>query len=233
MLRKISHENMGHSNRGWLDSLFHFSFADYYNPANMGFGVLRVVNDDFVGGGNGFGMHPHKDMEIISYGVAGYLTHEDSLGHRGRIGRGHVQYMSAGTGIAHSEYNHEEETLRLLQIWIIPDGKGHTPAYGEFLFDWAERVNRWFHFVSPISGAAPIRIHQDANFYVTALEAGRHLEFTVEKGRQAYLVQIEGSAIINQISLGARDALEVQEEALHITAPVEDAHIMIIEMAKS
>lgn len=148
MIRKLDHENMGRSDLGWLKSLFHFSFADYYNPNNMNFGVLRVINDDLVQAGTGFGTHPHKDMEIVSYVVDGNLTHGDSMGNKNTITRGHVQYLSAGTGIHHSEHNLGSNTARFLQIWIVPDNRGHKPAYGDHKFDWDLRKNKWFHFVS-------------------------------------------------------------------------------------
>ena len=121
MLRKLDHNNMGKSNLGWLRSVFHFSFAEYYNPKNINFGVLRVINDDLVDSQTGFPTHPHQNMEIISYVVNGELTHGDSMGNESTITRGHVQYMSAGTGVYHSEQNFGDETLRLLQIWILPD----------------------------------------------------------------------------------------------------------------
>lgn len=121
MLRKIESKNMGSINMDWLKSIFHFSFAQYYNPDNMNFGVLRVINDDLIKANTGFDTHPHKDMEIISYVVRGQLTHGDSMGNENTLNRGHVQYMSAGTGVYHSEHNLGEKTLRLLQIWILPD----------------------------------------------------------------------------------------------------------------
>ncbi|MGG2063653.1 pirin family protein [Bacillus sp. S14(2024)] len=231
MFKKIDHKQMGRANHGWLNTHFHFSFADYYNPNNMRFGALRVINDDLVAAQTGFDMHPHRDMEIISYVVDGALTHQDSMGNRGTIERGHVQYMSAGTGVFHSEHNLGDETLRLLQIWILPDRAGHTPNYGEFKFDWNKRENTWFHMVSPIDGGAPIEIHQDANLYSLALEKGKEITFSVGEGRQAYLVQIEGSGIVNGETLVMRDAAEVIEEDIRIQA-AETAHYLVIEMKK-
>ncbi|MGG2094682.1 pirin family protein [Bacillus sp. S13(2024)] len=231
MFKKIDHKQMGRANHGWLNTHFHFSFADYYNPNNMRFGALRVINDDLVAAQTGFDMHPHRDMEIISYVVDGELTHQDSMGNRGTIERGHVQYMSAGTGVFHSEHNLGDETLRLLQIWILPDRAGHTPNYGEFKFDWNKRENTWFHMVSPIDGGAPIEIHQDANLYSLALEKGKEITFSVGEGRQAYLVQIEGSGIVNGETLVMRDAAEVIEEDIRIQA-AETAHYLVIEMKK-
>lgn len=148
MLRRIESKNMGSSNLGWLRSKFHFSFAEYYNPNNINFGVLRVINDDLIEAGTGFDTHPHKDMEIISYVVNGDLTHEDSMGNKNTITRGHVQFMSAGSGVYHSEHNFGKEILRLLQIWIFPDKQGYKPSYGDYRFNWDDRHNKWLHMVS-------------------------------------------------------------------------------------
>lgn len=231
MLRKIDSKNMGSSNLGWLRSKFHFSFAEYYNPDNMNFGVLRVINDDLVEAHTGFSKHPHQNMEIISYVVNGQLTHGDSMGNNNTIIRGHVQYMSAGTGVFHSEFNHGNETLRFLQIWILPDKIGHTPNYGDYRFNFDDRHNQWLHIVSSVEGNAPIKINQDANIYSLELDQGKEIEFPVKDGRQAYLVQIEGNTTINSIELEARDALEIIEEKIYIKAD-DASHILIVEMMK-
>ena len=136
MLRRLPVEKMGESNLGWLRSKFHFSFAEYYNEKNINFGVLRVINDDYIAPGTGFPTHPHRDMEIISYVIEGKLTHKDSMGNESTLERGEVQYMSAGTGVTHSEYNKHAEDTRILQIWVLPDRKGHTPNYGEYKFKY-------------------------------------------------------------------------------------------------
>ncbi len=231
MLKRIDHKNMGSSNLGWLRSIFHFSFSDYFNPLNINFGVLRVINDDLIEANTGFDTHPHKDMEIISYVIDGELTHGDSMNNKSTLQRGHVQYMSAGTGVFHSEHNLGDEVARLLQIWIFPDRKGHVPNYGEFRFDWEERVNKWFHVVSSMEGNAPVRIHQDVNIHVLELDKEKSIEFPVQEGRQAYLVQIEGSSKVNDIKLDMRDAMEIVEEDILIVAE-EKSHFLIIEMAK-
>jgi redox-sensitive bicupin YhaK (pirin superfamily) len=223
---------MGTGDHGWLKSYFHFSFADYYNPQNVGFGVLRVLNDDRVAPHHGFDAHPHRDMEIVTYVVSGELTHEDDLGHTAVVGRGHVQYMSAGTGIVHGERNDGDEPVRLLQVWILPDRKGHTPAYGDHRFAWEGRENRWLHMVSGPRGAAPVRINQDANFYSLSLDAGREAAMAVAPGRQAYLVQIEGSADINGVRLEPHDALEIVEEHIVVKAK-QRSHFLLIEMKKA
>ena len=222
---------MGSSNLGWLQSIFHFSFSQYYNPENINFGVLRVINDDQIAPGTGFDPHPHRDMEIISYVVDGELTHADSMGNQRTVKRGHVQYMSAGTGVVHSEHNRSANPLRMLQIWIFPDKQGYAPNYGDFLFDWDDRKNQWLHMVSNKEGDAPVKVNQDVNFYSLELEKDGEISFPVKEGRQAYLVQIEGNSKINDVSLAARDGLEIVEEEIQIKA-VETSHILVIEMQK-
>lgn len=231
MLRKIDNEKMGRSNLGWLRSVFHFSFANYYNPDNINFGMLRVINDDLVEPGTGFGLHPHENMEIISYVVDGELTHGDSMGNKSTISRGHVQYMSAGTGVYHSEHNLGNETLRFLQIWIFPDKNGYTPNYGDFRFNWDDRKNKWLHLVSSKQGSAPIKINQDTNIYALELDKDMEIAFPLKDGRQAYMVQIEGSSKVNSITMGTRDAMEIEEEDIVIKA-VENSHVLIVEMKK-
>jgi redox-sensitive bicupin YhaK (pirin superfamily) len=232
MIRKIESKNMGKSNLGWLRSIFHFSFAEYYNPKNMGFGVLRVINDDLIDSNEGFDTHPHRDMEIISYVIDGELTHGDSMGNNNTLSRGEVQYMSAGTGVFHSEYNYAKDTSRFLQIWILPDKKGHKPNYGDFKFKWEDRKNKWLQIVSSKEGSAEIKINQDANFYVLDLEKGKEISFPVKENRQAYLVQIEGASSVNNVKLGMRDAMEIVEEDITILAE-KTSHFIIMEMKKS
>ncbi|MGG3466735.1 pirin family protein [Neobacillus pocheonensis] len=232
MFRKIDSHNMGSSDLGWLRSKFHFSFANYYNPDNIQFGVLRVINDDLVNPQTGFGKHPHQNMEIISYVVNGELTHGDSMGNSNTITRGQVQYMSAGTGVFHSEYNLGENTLRFLQIWILPDKYGHTPTYGDYRFNWEERNNQWLHMVSGIDGDAPIKINQDGNIYSLELEQGKEISFPVKTGRQAYLVQIEGTSNIKDMELFERDGMEIVEETITIKAE-KTSHLLLIEMEKA
>lgn len=234
MIKHIDSRNLGRSQQGWLDSHFHFSFANYYNPDNMRFGVLRVVNDDLVKPNTGFDTHPHRDMEIISYVVNGELSHADSMENKRVLKRGQVQYMSAGTGVFHSEHNRGEETLRFLQIWITPDKNGYEPNYGDFEFEFSDRIDQWLPIASSMDNKelnAPIDIHADVNVYAAVVSEGKSLGFKVRKNRQAYLVLVEGHAEINSVELSMRDALEITEEDININA-VEDAHILVIEMAK-
>jgi len=216
----------------WLDAIHHFSFADYYNKDNVNFGALRVLNDDLISGHSGFDTHPHKDMEIVSYLVKGALTHKDSLGNEGVIRRGEVQYMSAGRGILHSEINEGDETVRLLQIWILPDAKNLEPGYGDHKFEWTARENKLLHIVSGSNGDAPVRLNQDVNMYATELEQGKTLDFSVAEDRQCYIVQVEGSTDINSVELKERDAMEVVEEDLRIKA-ITKSHLLFIEMKKA
>jgi redox-sensitive bicupin YhaK (pirin superfamily) len=226
---------MGRENHGWLDSRFHFSFADYYNPESMQFGVLRVVNDDLVQPDAGFPTHPHADMEILSYVVDGELTHGDSMGNQETLRRGQVQYKSAGTGVTHSELNLGDSVLRFLQIWIFPDEKGYEPNYGDYRFAFADREDKWLPIATWTENresTAPIKIHQDANVYATAIKAGETVDFEVREGRQAYMVLIEGEAQVNEVvDMVARDALGCTED-LKIEVK-QDAHILIIEMNRT
>jgi redox-sensitive bicupin YhaK (pirin superfamily) len=225
---------MGRGIHGWLDSHFHFSFAEYYNPENINFGVLRVWNDDIVLPGSGFGTHPHDNMEIISYVLEGELSHADSMGNEQSLSRGQVQYMSAGTGVTHSEYNHGDVPLRFFQIWIFADKRGYPPNYGDYRFNWDDRIDKWLSIATSYdnkTATAPIKIHQDVNAYATYITAGKSLPFEVAAGRQAYLVVAEGKARVNGIGLTARDALEIVEEDVVVEA-LEDAHVVVIEMAK-
>ena len=233
MLKKLPKESMGTSNLGWLESRFHFSFAEYRNPNNMNFGVLRVLNDDIVHPQSGFDMHPHSNMEIISYIVNGEITHKDSMGNSETLKRGEVQYLSAGDGIYHSEHNvHKSDDLRLLQIWIIPPKAGLPRLYGSKRFEENERKNRLLNIVSSQNGNADIKIYQDVNIYVSELEIDKSLEFEIKENRQVYFVQIEGSSNINEIILNAGDALEIVDiEKIEIKA-LENSHFLFIEMTK-
>ena len=231
MLRKIDNAGLGTSDLGWLRSRFHFSFAGYHDPENIHFGALRVLNDDLVAPGRGFDMHPHSDFEILSYVVDGALTHADSMGNAHTLTRGEVQYMSAGTGVLHSEHNLGDKTLRFLQIWIFPDEKGHEPAYGDHRFDWEARKNRWLLLASGPGGGAPVTIHQDVRISAIELAAGRESGFAVAPERQAYLLQIEGASSVNGIELDERDALEIVAEDVVVTAATT-SHLLVIEMAQ-
>lgn len=231
MLRKIDGAGLGSSDLGWLRSRFHFSFAEYRDPDRIHFGALRVLNDDLVTPGHGFEMHPHSDFEILSYVVDGELTHADSMGNAHTLARGEVQYMSAGTGVLHSEHNRGDTVLRFLQIWIIPDEKGHQPRYGDHRFAWEERHNAWLLLAAGPGADAPVTIHRDAHVNVVHLDAGREIGLTVGPGRQAYLLQVEGSSSVGCTELDEHDALEIVGEDVVIAAQTT-SHVFVIEMAQ-
>ncbi|MDD2382741.1 MAG: pirin family protein [Sulfurospirillaceae bacterium] len=232
MLTKRTKDSLYLAEHGWLTSRFHFSFAEYHNPNNMHFGALRVLNDDLILPKTGFDTHSHRDMEIVSYVVNGEITHKDSMGNAKVLKRGEVQYMSAGTGIYHSEHNrHESDSLRLLQMWFLPTSTHLTPVYGDKHYTKEERHNTLLHIVSSYQGDAAIKINQDVNLYVTELDKGLHVNVSIQPQRQVYLVQIEGSCLVNTIELHQGDALEViQEKHLKIEA-LSDAHILVIDLA--
>jgi redox-sensitive bicupin YhaK (pirin superfamily) len=231
ILKKMSKSNMYNSNLGWLESRFHFSFANYYDFHNMNFGVLRVLNDDIIHPQGGFPTHPHKDMEIISYVIDGEITHQDSMGNAERLKRGEVQYMSAGTGIEHSEFNlHKSEDLRLLQMWILPPKYGVIPIYGSHFYKENERKDKLLNIVSSQNGEAKVKIHQDVNIYVSELTKNKILKHSINHNRQIYFVQIEGSSLVNGEELHYGDAFSVvNDKKLNIKA-LTQSHFLFIEM---
>lgn len=230
MIKVIDSHKMGTSELGWLHSLFHFSFAEYYNPENIQFGMLRVVNDDRIEPGTGFDTHPHANMEIVSYVVDGALTHRDNMGNERELTRGQVQYMSAGTGVTHSEYNLTNDVARFLQIWILPDKNGYNPNYGDYRFDWEARENKWLNIVSGENGTAPVKIHQDMDISVLSLDAGLTLDYILKEGRQAYLIQIEGSGTVNEYPLSTRDAAEITDETRIQLRAETKSHFILFDM---
>ncbi len=231
MIKIYRKDKLGNADRGWLKSNFHFSFADYYDPKRIHFGNLRVINDDLIAPNTGFDMHPHQDMEIISYVVSGELTHQDSMGNKSAVKRGQVQYMSAGKGVMHSEHNLGCEITRLLQIWIFPNQHDLTPNYGDESYDWEDRINKLMPIVSSQAGTAQVKIQQDANIFVSYLESKKEISFKLEDNRQVYFVQIEGSSIINSLNLYEGDGAEIKDEDMTLTAK-GNSHFMIIELAK-
>ncbi|WP_304546453.1 pirin family protein [Sulfurimonas microaerophilic] len=233
MLNKIAKEELFFSDKGWLQSRFHFSFAEYINHDNRNFGVLRVLNDDVIKPQSGFDMHPHRDMEIVTYVTEGEITHKDSMGNEESLKAGEVQYMSAGSGVFHAEYNnHPSQDLKLLQIWILPPKHNLPTLYGSHRFVKEERENKLLHIVSSENSDAQIKLHQDVNIYVSELEAGKTLNFDLGVDRQVYFVVIKGELTLNALELSAHDACEcVDETSLEIKA-LSDTHFLFIEMAK-
>ncbi|MDQ0009376.1 redox-sensitive bicupin YhaK (pirin superfamily) [Luteibacter jiangsuensis] len=224
--------SLGGANHGWLDAKHHFSFASYHDPKRMGWGALRVWNDDTIAAGTGFPPHPHSDMEIITYVREGAITHEDSLGNKGRTEAGDVQVMSAGTGIRHAEYNAEPDATRIFQIWIIPDGKRDAPAWGTRPFPKGERSGRFVTLASGIAGdedALPIRT--DARVLGASVKAGETVEYPLAPGRYAYMVPAAGSVVVNGIALDKGDGAAIRDEtALRITA-TSDAELVLVDTA--
>jgi redox-sensitive bicupin YhaK (pirin superfamily) len=231
MIKKLPKENMGKSNLGWLKSRFHFSFAEYRNPKNINFGVLRVLNDDIIHPVSGFDIHPHSNMEIISYIVDGEITHKDSMGNSETLKRGEVQYLSAGDGIYHSEHNlHKSNDLRLLQIWIIPPKAELPRLYGSHKYKFEQRDNKLLNIVSSQNGNSNIKIYQDINIFVS--EFDKPFEYKIQKNRQVYFVQIEGTSEVNGTILEYGDAMEIVDEEKLTINPQTKSHILFIEMAK-
>lgn len=234
MFKLLSKEKMGTSNLGWLESRFHFSFAEYYNPSNMNFGVLRVLNDDIIHPESGFNTHPHKNMEIITYVINGELTHKDSMGNEETLKRGEVQYLSAGNGIYHSEFNmHKSKDLRLLQIWILPPKNSLPRLYGSEKYTSEDRKNSFLNIVSSQEGDSLIKIYQDVNIYVGELEEGYELVFDINENRQIYFVQIEGILELNELTLIDGDACEIVDEKRLNLKAIENSHFLFIEMNKA
>jgi quercetin 2,3-dioxygenase len=225
-------EERGHVNLGWLDSFHSFSFGQFHDPEKINFGALRVLNDDSVAGGGGFGAHPHDNMEIVSIPLEGSLSHKDSTGNEGIIRKGDVQIMSAGTGLRHSEYNSSAtETAKFLQIWVFPKLKNIKPAYGQKTFDLKDRKNNWQTVVSPDTSERALNINQDARFSLVDLEAGKSINYDLKwKNSGLYLFVIEGVVQTDGQSLNRRDALGIYEtENVKIEA-LENAQLLAIEV---
>jgi redox-sensitive bicupin YhaK (pirin superfamily) len=225
-------ETLGAADHGWLDAHHHFSFASYYDPARMGWGRLRVWNDDRIAPNSGFPPHPHADMEIITYVREGAITHKDSLGNEGRTNAGDVQVMSAGSGIAHSEYNRESVPTELFQIWIEPTERGGAPSWGTRPFPKGERSGRFVTLASGMAGddgALPIRT--DARVLGATLKQGDIARYTLGPGRHAYLVPALGRIEINGEIVNARDGAAIENLAnLNIKA-LEDAELVLVDAA--
>ena len=222
----------GHADHGWLDTRFSFSFADYYDPKHVQFRTLRVMNDDRIAGGGGFPTHPHRDMEIVTYVLSGALAHKDSMGNGSTIRPGDVQYMSAGTGVAHSEFNASEtEPVHLYQIWMFPDRQGHKPAYDQKNFSEQEKRGRLRLLVSPDGREGSVKIRQDNELYATVLGPGELVEHRLKAERHAYVQVARGSVTLNGKKLEVGDGAAVSgEKALELTG-VEDAEVLVFDLA--
>jgi len=223
----------GHANHGWLDSHHTFSFADYYDPREMGFGPLRVINEDRVQGGKGFGTHPHRDMEIISYVLDGALEHKDSIGTGSVIRPGDVQRMSAGTGVLHSEYNHSPDSpVHFLQIWIEPDRKGIEPSYEQKSFPTEDKRARLRLVASPDGAEGSVSLHQDARVYAAMLDASDDVTHALAEGRRAYVHVARGSVQLNGQTLSAGDGAKIQAEPTLRLSDGQRAELLLFDMAR-
>jgi len=223
----------GHANHGWLDSHHTFSFANYHNPERMHFGVLRVLNDDRVDAGMGFGRHPHDNMEIISIPLEGDLKHQDSMGNTAVIKKGDIQVMSAGTGIFHSEYNNSSENLtKFLQIWVYPNKKNVSPRYDQITLDEADRHNKLQQIISPNADDEGVWIHQDAWFHLGDFDKDFNTTYNLKKaGNGIYAFVLKGDFTLGNIELNQRDGLGIWDtSSIDIKANSEDAQILLMEV---
>jgi len=222
----------GTADYGWLKPNYYFSFAQYHDNAKVHFCLLRVLNDDFIGGGGAFPTHPHDNMEIVTIPFTGALKHKDSTGGEGVIQAGDIQIMSAGSGVQHSEANASAtDPVTLFQVWIFPKERNIKPRYDQKTFDVAQRANKWQTVVSPIDADAALWINQDARFSLTNLEAGKEITYTnAFKNNGVFLVVINGSVEVNGQQLNKRDALGISETESFTVAASEDAELLAIEI---
>ena len=233
MIERRPFNSLGGADHGWLNAKHHFSFASYNDPKRMGWGALRVWNDDTIASQTGFPPHPHGDMEIITYVREGAITHRDNLGNEGRTVAGDVQVMSAGSGITHSEYNLEPGTTRIFQIWIIPDEHGQPPSWGAKPFPTGERSGRFVPLASGFKDdgdALPLRTN--ARVLGATLKAGKTTRYSMDKDRFAYLVPSKGAVEINGIRLDARDGAAIRDETTLEVKALEDAELVLVDSSR-
>ncbi len=224
-------EDRGHANHGWLDTHYTFSFADYQDPSFMGFGALRVINDDTVGPGGGFPPHSHRDMEIITYVLEGALQHQDSMGNGSIIKPGEVQRMSAGTGVTHSEYNaSKKDPVHLLQIWILPSRPGLPSGYEQKYFNDAEKRGRLRLVASPDGADGSVRIQQNARVFASSLESAQSVSHEFEKGRLGWLHVARGSAEVNGTALKAGDGVGISDLAKLTIRSKDRGEILLFDL---
>ncbi len=225
-------EDRGHANHGWLNTYHTFSFANYYEPKHMGFRALRVINEDRVSPGNGFGTHGHKNMEIITYVLEGALEHKDSIGTGSVIQPGEVQRMSAGTGILHSEFNHSKtDSVHFLQIWLLPEKEGLPPSYEQRNFSPAKTPGK-LHLVAARDGRdAAVTVHQDVDLYAAVLEPGDRVSHSLQSQRHAWVQVARGAITLNGLSLDKGDGAAISEETDVVIEATTDAEILLFDLA--
>lgn len=231
MIERRPFASLGHADHGWLNARHHFSFANYYDPSRMGWGALRVWNDDEIASEAGFPPHPHADMEIITYVRDGAITHRDSLGNVGRTEAGDVQVMSAGSGVRHSEYNLERETTRIFQIWIQPTTRGGTPSWGSKPFPRDARSGQFVTLASGRGDEGALPIRADARVLGATIAAGERVALPLDPDRHAYLVPATGAVTVDGVRIDARDGAAITgQETVEIVA-LEDAEIVLVDAA--
>ncbi len=232
MIRIHKSNHRGHANHGWLDSRFTFSFADYFDPEHIQFRTLRVMNDDRIAGGGGFPTHPHRDMEIVTYVLEGALAHKDSMGNGSVIRPGDVQCMSAGTGVAHSEFNaSDKEPVHLYQIWMFPDQKNYAPTYDQKHFSEEEKRGKLRLVVSADGREGSVKIRQNNELYATVLASGDSVEHKIKPNRHAYVQVARGRVKLNDDTLETGDGAAISEEpSLQLTG-VKDAEVLLFDLA--
>lgn len=231
MLAIRKSEDRGHADHGWLKTWHSFSFADYFDPENVEFGALRVINEDFVRPGAGFGMHGHRDMEIITYILEGALEHRDSMGNGSIIRPGDVQRMSAGTGVLHSEFNpSKDETVHLLQIWIQPSVRGVTPSYEEKKFDATDKRGRLRLIASADGREGSVRIHQDASVYAGLFDGAEEAQLELAAGRRAYVHVARGEVSVNETPLKAGDGLKIEKARAMTVEKGRGAEVIVFDL---
>ena len=232
MLNLRKSAERGYFDYGWLKTYHTFSFADYFDREHTSFGSLRVINEDFVQAGKGFGTHPHRDMEIITYILEGQLAHKDSMGTGSIIKRGDVQRMSAGTGVTHSEFNaSQSETVHLLQIWILPKYTGMQPSYEQKYFDAREKQDRLRLVASPEGRDGSVAIHQDVSMYAGILSKGKELSHSLANGRRAYAHVARGALEMNGERLETGDGAKITDENKITLATLEDTELLLFDLA--
>ena len=232
MIDVIHADSRGSADHGWLKSKHTFSFADYHNPSMMGFGKLRVINEDWIEAGKGFDTHPHRDMEIVTYMIAGALQHKDSMGNGSVIRPGELQRMTAGTGVLHSEFNHSpDQQAHLLQIWILPEENGLEPGYEQKLFPLEEKRNRWRVVGSRDGRDGSLTIHQDIILSSTVLDKDAETDYVFEEGRRGYLQVVSGNIQIEDKQISAGDAMAVEGQSSISILAKEETELLLFDMA--
>jgi redox-sensitive bicupin YhaK (pirin superfamily) len=231
MIEVFESETRGSADHGWLKAKHTFSFAEYYDPARIGFGSLRVINEDRIAPGKGFGTHPHRDMEIVTYVIGGAIEHKDSMGNGTIITAGEVQRMTAGTGVAHSEFNPSNDSeLHLLQIWIFPEKNGLAPGYEQIHFPRESKLNQLRLIGSRDGREGSITIRQDVDLYASVLETGQSIKYQTQPGRKLFVQVVEGDIVVNGQSLNAGDGAKVEDVAELTISAKSESEFLVFDM---